>query len=83
MHREGDRGNGKNYRWMTLLNPANKILSGIIQKCITAYAEETIGDYQCGLRPNRSTVAQIFSIPQHLEKNYEFNQGIHRFPPDL
>ena len=38
------------------------------------YANEIIGEYQCGFRRNRSTVDHIFSIRQILEKKWEYNK---------
>ena len=39
---------------------------------MTPYANEIIGEYQCGFRWNRSTVDHIFRIRQILEKNWEY-----------
>ena len=43
---------------------------------MTPYANEIIGEYQCGFRRNRSTVDHIFSIRQILEKNWEYNKDV-------
>ena len=42
---------------------------------MTPYANEIIGEYQCGFRRNRSTVDHILSIRQILEK-WENNEDI-------
>ena len=42
------------------------------------YAEEVIGDHQCGFRLNRSTTDHIFCIRQILEKNWEYNEAGHQ-----
>jgi hypothetical protein len=42
------------------------------------YINEIIGDHQCGFRHNRSTTDQIFFICQILEKNWEYNETVHR-----
>jgi hypothetical protein len=36
---------------------------------VNSYAEEIIGDHQCGFRRNRSTIDHIFCIREILEKN--------------
>ena len=41
------------------------------------YVETTIGDYQCGYHGERSTVDQIFTIRQILEKCGEHGKDTH------
>jgi sorting nexin-29 len=45
---------------------------------LTPYAEEIIGDHQCGFRHSRSTTDHIFSIRQILEKKWEYNEVVHQ-----
>ena len=42
------------------------------------FAEEIIGDHQCGFRNNRSTTDHIFCIRQILEKKWEHNEAVHQ-----
>ena len=56
-----------------------KRLSNILLSRLTPYAEEIIGDHQCGFRRNRSTTDHIFCIRQILEKKWEYNQAVHQF----
>ena len=42
------------------------------------YAEEVIGDHQCGFQRNRSTTDHIFCIRQILEKKWEYNEAVHQ-----
>jgi hypothetical protein len=60
------------------LSPTYKILSNILLSRLTPYAEEIIGDHQCGFRRNRSTTNHIFSIHQILEKKWEYNEAVHQ-----
>jgi sorting nexin-29 len=53
-------------------------LSNILLARLTPYADEIIGDHQCGFRHNRSTTDQIFYIRQILEKKWEYNGTVHQ-----
>jgi len=53
-------------------------LSNILFSRLIPYAEEVIGDHQCGFRRNRSTTDHIFCIRQILEKKWEYNEAVHQ-----
>jgi len=53
-------------------------LSNILLSRLIPYAEEVIGDHQCGFRRNRSTTDHIFCIHQILEKKWEYNEAVHQ-----
>jgi len=55
-----------------------KILSNILLSRLIPYAEEVIGDHQCGFRRNRSTTDHIFCIRHILEKKWEYNEVVHQ-----
>jgi hypothetical protein len=50
-----------------------KILSNILLSRLIPYAEEIIGDHQCGFQCN------TFCIHQILEKKWEYNEAVHQF----
>jgi len=55
------------------------MLCNILQSLLTPYAEEIIGNHQCGFRRHRSTTDHIFCILQILEKKLEYNEAVHQF----
>jgi hypothetical protein len=69
VHKKGDKTDCNNYRVISLLSTAYKILSNILLARLTPYVNEIIGNYQSGFHCNRSTMDQIFYIWQILEKN--------------
>jgi len=71
IYKKGDRTDCSNYRGISFLPTTYKILSNILPSSLTPYAEEVIGDHQCGFRRKRSTTDHIFSIRQIYEKKWE------------
>ena len=64
LHKEKDRTEGGNYRGISLVAPAGKILLKIIARRLSEYCERvgTLPEEQRGFRPNRSTTDMIFVI---------------------
>ncbi|KAI8121895.1 Craniofacial development protein 2 [Lucilia cuprina] len=71
IHKKGDPTVCTNYRGISLLSNAYKILSGVICDRLKPYTNNLIGKYQCGFRPGKSTIDQIFTLRQLLEKTME------------
>jgi hypothetical protein len=70
---KNDKTECNNYRGISLLSTAYRILSNILLTRLIPYINEIIGDHQCGVSRNRSTTDQIFYIGQILEKKWEYN----------
>jgi hypothetical protein len=70
VYKKGNKTYCSNYRGISLLSAAYKILSKILLSRLAPYAEEIIEDHQCGFRRNRSTTDHIFCIRQILENEY-------------
>lgn len=77
IHKKGDKTNCNNYRGISLLNCGYKIFTNILYERLNKYAENILGDYQCGFRKSRSTTDQGFIITQIFEKCYEYMIDIH------
>jgi hypothetical protein len=75
---KGDKTDCNNYRGVSLLPTTYKILSNILLSSFIPYAEEIIGDHQCGFRRNRSTTDYISCIRQILEKKWEYTEAVHQ-----
>jgi len=78
IYKKGDKTDCSNYRGISYLPSTYKILSSILLSRLTPYAEEIIGDHQCGFRRNRSTTDHIFCIRQILEKKWEYINALHQ-----
>lgn len=77
IHKKGDALTCANYRGISLLNVAYKILSSILCERLKPFVNELIGPYQCGFRPGKSTLDQMFTLRQILEKTQEFQIDTH------
>jgi sorting nexin-29 len=75
IHKKGDKTECSNYWGISLLPTSYKTLCNIFSRLIP-YADEIIGDHQCGFRCNRSTTGQIFYVCQILEKKWEYNSTL-------
>ena len=62
IHKKGDKTDCNNYRGISLLPTTYKILSNILLSRLTPYAEEIIGDHQCGFGRHSSTTDHLFCI---------------------
>ena len=78
IYKKGDKTDCSNYSGISLLPTTYKILSNILLSRLTPYAEESIGDHQCGFRRNRSTTDHILCIRQIPEKKWEYSEAVHR-----
>ena len=74
LHKKGDRGLCENYRGICLLAVGYKIFAKVIYGRLNVHSEQLLGEYQAGFRASRSTIDQIFSIRQIMEKCWEYNK---------
>jgi len=83
VHKKADKTDCNNYTGISFLPATYKILYNILLSRLTPYAEEIIGDHQCGFRRNGSTADHIFFIRQILEKKWEYSEAVHQLFVDF
>ena len=80
IHKKGCKMTCTNYRGISLLPSAYKVLSKILSLRLEPFAEAFLSEYQAGFRRQRSTSDQLFSIRQIVQKSYEMNvETLHLF----
>ena len=66
---KGEQSHCWNYRGMTLLSIAGKILArGLLNRLVPSIADEHLPETQCGFRANRGTTDMVFALRQVQEK---------------
>jgi hypothetical protein len=83
IYKKGNKTDCSNYRNISLLLTTHKILSNILFSRLTPYAEEIIGDHQCGFQSNGSITDHIFCICQVLEKAWKYNEAVRQLCIDF
>jgi hypothetical protein len=74
--RKGDPQDCKNYRGISLQSVPGKVFTKMIHNRMKQYVEEFLGEEQAGFRSGRSTIDQIFTMRQIMEKATEHNQDL-------
>ena len=73
IYKKGDRLNCCNFRGLTLINAAYKVLSQVLCRRLSPLVTGFVGPYQAGFMESRATMDQIFSLRQILQKCREYN----------
>ena len=77
IYKKKDKLDCGNYRGISLLSHAGKIMSIILQRRILQKTEQILSEAQAGFRPGRATVDQIFSLRQLAEKYLEKDKHLY------
>ena len=81
---KGEKSDCSNYRGITLLSIAGKILARVLlNRLMPNIADEHLPESQCGFRANRSTTDMVFVLRQLQEKCREQNKGVYTTFVDL
>ena len=69
LHKKGDKTECGNYRGISLVSHAGKVLLKVVARRLSAYCEAKglLPEKQCGFRPNRSTTDMMFVV-RRLQK---------------
>lgn len=75
---KGDKSDCSNYRGITLLSIAGKILARVLlNRLVPAIAADHLPESQCGFRANRGTTDMVFVLRQLQEKCREQNKALY------
>ncbi len=82
LFKKGDRV-CSNYRWITLLSLPGKVYARVLERRIRQMVEPLIQEEQCGFRPGRGTLDQLYTLTRVLEGSWEFARPVHMCFVDL
>ncbi|KAK3517069.1 hypothetical protein QTP86_004180, partial [Hemibagrus guttatus] len=83
LFKKGDRRVCSNYRGITLLSLPGKVYSRVLERKVRPLVEPRIQEEQCGFRPSRGTLDQLYTLHRVLEGSWEFAQPVHMCFVDL
>uniref|UniRef100_A0A3B5Q8Y2 Reverse transcriptase domain-containing protein n=1 Tax=Xiphophorus maculatus TaxID=8083 RepID=A0A3B5Q8Y2_XIPMA len=83
LFKKGDRRVCSNYRGVTLLSLPGKVYSGVLERRVRRIVEPRIQEEQCGFRPGRGTLDQLYTLGRVLEGAWEFAQPVYMCFVDL
>ena len=73
---KGDRSECKDYRGISLLNIPGEVYGRFLMERVCSLTEGMIGEEQCGFKPGRRCVDQVFMMKQMIEKFVDKNKGL-------
>ncbi|KAK3567863.1 hypothetical protein QTP86_027338 [Hemibagrus guttatus] len=83
LFKKGDRRVCSNYGGITLLSLPGKVYSQVLERRVRPLVEPRIQEEQCGFRPGRGTLDQLYTLHRVLEGSWEFAQPVHMCFVDL
>ncbi|KAK3528421.1 hypothetical protein QTP86_034238 [Hemibagrus guttatus] len=83
LFKKGDRRVCSNYRGITLLSLPGKVYSRVLERRVRPLVEPRLQEEQCGFRPSRGTLDQLYTLHRVLEGSWEFAQPVHMCFVDL
>ena len=85
LHKKGDKTECGNYRGISLVSHAGKVLLKVVARRLSAYCEAKglLPEEQCGFRPNRSTTDMMFVVRRLQEVGRKAGVSLHMCFVDL
>ena len=83
IHKKGDQRKCTNYRGISFISVPGKVYAKCLEKKCREIVEPKLTDAQCGFRPGRSTMEQIFALQQIFEKSWEYAKEVNARFVDL
>ena len=78
--KKGKKDEWKNYRGISLVSIVYKIYTICVYNRLIPFLDEIIGPYQAGFRHCKSTIDQIYTLREILERRWEYNKdSVHIF----
>ena len=79
LHKKGDKTECGNYRGISLVSHAGKVLLKVVARRLSAYCEakELLSEEQCGFRPDRSTTDMMFVVRRLQEIGRKAGVSLH------
>ena len=79
LHKKGDKTECGNYRGISLVSHASKVLLKVVARRLSAYCEAKglLPEEQCGFRPDRSTTDMMFVIRRLQEVGRKAGVSLH------
>ena len=85
LHKKGDKTECGNYRGISLVSHAGKVLLKVVARRLSAYCEAKglLPEEQCGFRPDRSTTDMMFVVRRLQEVGRKAGVSLHMRFTDL
>ena len=85
LHKKGDKTECGNYRGISLVSHAGKVLLKVVARRLSAYCEAKglLPEEQCGFRPDRSTTDMVFVVRRMQEVRRKVGVSLHMCFVDL
>ena len=83
IHKNEDKNKCINYRGISLLSRPGKVYAKCLKKRCREIIEPQLQNAQCGFRPGRIPMNQIFAFQQVFEKSWEYAKEVYTCFVDL